>query len=695
MGRFIKWALGIIVGIIIIAGIAVFIILSRYDFNDLKPAISKVAYESTGREFNIDGDIDLKIGLTPSLVLSGVRFQNASWGSRPDMVKLDRFEVKVALLPLLKRNLEVKRLILIEPDILIETNKSGKLNTQFVTSEKAPEKTVQAEAPSDDSIQLPSLSFDEVEIVNGTLTYRDGKTGSSKQIILKKLLASTSGIDSPVDFNLNGTYNEAPFDLSGRIGSIASLTDPDKECSIDITIEAFDASIKVLGSVKDAMTPEGINLGLTINVAKWDKISQLAGQPVPLKDPLNLSGRISDPGPDAYSINDLKINMSDMEITGSAGASLAGKVPMLDVKLASKKLDLRPILADDGKKDTVDSRDGKSAKGSDKIFPADPLPVDALKKVDGKFQFRFAKIILPQLAIDNLEMDVTMKAGSIDVKPLKANAGGGSVNGVIAIRPSGNALEMVTRLTCAKVNLGDTLKQAGITDMLEGIIDVEVDLGGKGSSMASLMADLKGYTSIIMGQGRISNKYIDKIGGGISDSIFRLLNPAREKKDYTAIKCAVGRFDAVKGVADVTVLALDTEIMRVVGAGEINLGTEQLNLSLKPEPKKGVGGLTLNLGDLAQPFRLAGNLASPSLSLDKTQTAAAIGNLISGGLGSLLRKTETEETDLCATAVEIAKTGVKPAVTKEVAEEPQPTPQKTIEDAIKDPGKALKKLFGR
>jgi uncharacterized protein involved in outer membrane biogenesis len=707
MVRFIKWSLGIVAGLIVVTVIAVYIILLSYDFNDLKPRISKAAIDTTGRELTIDGDIDLEIGLTPSLVLSGIKFQNAQWGSRPEMVKLDRFEIQVALLPLIKRNIEIKRFILIDPDILIETNKSGKLNIIFDVPEKTPGKTEQEKAPSVPSkgtTQLPSLSFNKLEIVNGKLTYRDGKTGKSEQIILSKMLAGTEGMDDPIDLSLNGSYNKAVFDMEGRFGPLAALVDSKKECPIDITISAFDASIKLNGSVKDALTPQGVDIGFTVDIDKWDKISKIAEQPVPIKEALNVTGRMSDSGPKSYRIKDLKVKMGNMDIIGSMGIDLAGKIPAVDVNLTSKNLDLRPFIAQEEKKDSPvsKSKQDKTVKGTDKVFPDDPLPADALKKVDGKFQIYFDKVILPQLAVNKLEMDIAIKGGQLDVKPLKASVGGGNIGGSIRITPAGNALNMSTLLTVEDVELGDMLKNADITDMIEGIVDIDINLAGKGSSIASIMAGLNGHTSIIMGHGRINNKYIDLIGEGLSNNIFRLINPAREGKDYTVINCMVNRFDIIKGIADSTALVLDTELMSVIGEGEIDLGTEKLSFSLKPVPKKGVGGFKLSLGELAKPFKLGGTLANPSLVLDKTKAALTIGNALAGNdlfgpggiAATLVSKSGDKDENPCVAAIEAAKTGEKQSEEKE-EEEPQKTPRDIIEDVIKDPRKAIKNFFGR
>ena len=94
-----KWVLGIITVLILAVIVTLYIVLSSYDFNNLKPTITEAVRDATGRELTLGGDIELKIGLIPVLVVEDVRFQNASWGSRPEMAKIKRFELQVALIP--------------------------------------------------------------------------------------------------------------------------------------------------------------------------------------------------------------------------------------------------------------------------------------------------------------------------------------------------------------------------------------------------------------------------------------------------------------------------------------------------------------------------------------------------------------------------------------------------------------------
>jgi uncharacterized protein involved in outer membrane biogenesis len=85
--------------------------------------------------FSLAGDIDLEVGLSPTLVVEDVSFQNATWGSRPELAKLKHFEIQIALLPLILKRIAVKRIVLVSPDILVETDSSGTSNLDFETEE--------------------------------------------------------------------------------------------------------------------------------------------------------------------------------------------------------------------------------------------------------------------------------------------------------------------------------------------------------------------------------------------------------------------------------------------------------------------------------------------------------------------------------------------------------------------------------
>ena len=117
-----------IAGVILLIIVAAVVALRSMDFNQYKGLIAGQVKSATGRELKIGGTLNLEIGFSPAVVVEDVSFANAPWGSRADMLKVRRFEVEVALIPLIFRDIRVKRLILVQPDILLETDSRGKDN---------------------------------------------------------------------------------------------------------------------------------------------------------------------------------------------------------------------------------------------------------------------------------------------------------------------------------------------------------------------------------------------------------------------------------------------------------------------------------------------------------------------------------------------------------------------------------------
>lgn len=194
-------------------------ILSTMDFEELRGVIEAEAKKATGRDLSIAGAIDLQVSLSPAIALEDVTFANAGWGSRKEMVTVKRFEVEVALLPLLTGDIQVNRLILIEPDILLETNAKGNPNWQM----KAVGAKAKEEEKTEEAGDLPSIN--EVLIRDGRLTYRNGITGAKTQIDLAELAANAGGFLSPMTVSLRGSLDGLSVQLDGTLGSLDQMMD--------------------------------------------------------------------------------------------------------------------------------------------------------------------------------------------------------------------------------------------------------------------------------------------------------------------------------------------------------------------------------------------------------------------------------------------------------------------------------------
>jgi uncharacterized protein involved in outer membrane biogenesis len=709
-----KWVIAGFCGLIVALIISVYVILSTYDFNSLKPQITKEVREATGRELTLGGDIHLKFGFTPSLAVENVAFQNAPWGSRPEMAKIKRFEVQVALLPLIFGNVEVKRLILVEPDILIETEKSGKSNLEFQTQKKAVSQKPKEQVPPKKEMTLPALVVNEFVITKGHLTYRDGRSGKTMVVALDSLTANASSLESPVKLRLKAAYNGEPLEAEGTVGPLAALTGAARPWPLNMTVKTFGATLTLDGTIKDVLAQRGIDLGFAVKGNDVATIEKAFGKSGPLKGPFDISGRLSDPAAKTYRISDLKAALGSSDLAGTVEVQAAGQRPMLRAALTSHKLDIRSMLPETGSSAAAESGEkpaGRTAKATrDRVFPDDPLPLDALRLVNADVKIQSGEVLLPKIALNNLSLSMKLKDGTLEVKPLKAQMAGGTLDAQLDLQGQGKVAALSTTLKIGQLDVGLMLKELKGIEAMEGRLDADINVKGRGSSVAGLMGSLDGKSVVTMGKGKIDSKYVDLIGGDLSSSLFKLLG-LTPGSQFTAVNCLVSGFNIKNGLADTTALVLDTDQMSVVGDGVINLKDETLNLGLNPSPKAGIGSggtgkVTASLSELAKAFRLTGTLAHPSLGIDTTQTAATIGKMVGGtmllgpaGLAAPLISGGSETTqNLCSTALEAARKGVKMSslVKAEKKQEKQPAaPTSQPEQAVKELGKGLEKLFGK
>ncbi|MCJ7595189.1 MAG: AsmA-like C-terminal region-containing protein, partial [Desulfobacterales bacterium] len=290
----------------------------------------------------------------------------------------------------------------------------------------------------------------------------------------------------------------------------------------------------------------------------------------------------------------------------------------------------------------------------------------------------------------------------------------GTLDGRMDLVPLKDGLSLSLNLKVRQVGVENVLKALKAKEGLEGKVDVDIELSGQGRSIASLMSGLNGKTVIVSGNGRIKNEYIEVLGSDFATGAFRLINPFKEKTEYTPFNCFVSGFSVKDGLAEITALVMDTDQTTVIGQGRVNLKNEELDVALKPSPKKGLqtgifGKLSLSFGELAKPVKLGGTLANPSLTLDPALTALALGKAVGGvilfgplGIAAALAGRSSGEENPCLSAIEAAQKGIKVSEDKQAEEKKKPEekkesaekPSEGIKGVFEGIGSSIKKLFG-
>ena len=132
MKKAIKWG-AIIIGALFVLIIAALLIVPRFiDVQKYKPIVEKKVAEATGRPFVLDGNLSLSLFPWAGLAFSDLHLGNPPGFKEKDFVTVKSFEVRVKLLPLISKDIQVKRFILVGPYIVLERNKEGRANWEGI-----------------------------------------------------------------------------------------------------------------------------------------------------------------------------------------------------------------------------------------------------------------------------------------------------------------------------------------------------------------------------------------------------------------------------------------------------------------------------------------------------------------------------------------------------------------------------------
>ncbi|SIT19172.1 AsmA family protein [Insolitispirillum peregrinum] len=658
--------LAIVGGGIVVVGAAGAALLMSIDVNKYKGEIAAQVEQATGRKLDIKGDLSLSIGLTPAVVVNGVSFANAPWSATPTMVGVERFEAEVDLMAALGGTLNVTRLVLIKPTIVLE-KKGGKVNWSFDTAKPAappastpvPASTASTPAPAG-AMPLPALQ--SVKIEQARVIYRDLDAGTEDILSLASLSADAKGTSDPLKIALDGAYGAVAFKLTGTVGAIAALNGT-APYPIDLTGTLAGIDLGAKGSIAEPMAAKGVDLAVTLGAKSLDGLKPLVGE-LPKMPPVTLATQLKGGGT-AWTASALSLTVGKSSAKGDVSVALDGARPQVKATVQAPLLDLQEMLpeqaaqAKQAVEKGLDAGSPKEKAKGGRVLPADPLPLSSLKLADAVVDLAIDKTILPSgIEIAGISVKGTLSNGVLKLAPVAARLGDGQVKAEGVIDASGGkSAKADLTITADKVILGKLFEQIKRPDLLTGSpTSAKLKLVGQGNSVAALAGSLNGSVLVTVGEGKIHNSLLDWAGADILNQISERMNPFSERQPYTDLSCGVVNLKAVNGVATWDKqIAFQTTKMNVVSSGESKLGAETLDIAVRPYAREGVG---ISAGKLAEMIRLQGTYADPKIGIDAEgvmrNVGSVVGALATGGtslLAEALIDRSSQEAEPCKVAL--------------------------------------------
>jgi len=540
--------LSVVVAILLLALVA---LIFTFDPNNYKDTITAQVEKQTGRDFEIGGDISLSFFPWIGVKVEEVKLANAEGFSEEPFARMSQLDVKVMLLPLLRKELEVDKVRLHGLFASLEVDKDGNNNWSDLASKEASEKPPETQQPAqateagEQPPAIAALAINGVELVDATVLWNDAQNNVHSSLSDFDLTTGAVRFNEPVDIQLKTNVKHSEPELEALINLTASLTFNEALTNILLETLKLDVSANAPGLLKEKLElalHSDINIDIDQQIATLSN-TQVSALDTTLHASLDVNGLLSEPeisgtvhtesinlrelmsrleielppmaqensltkvafasrvkaNAEHVELDDIKLNLDDSEMTGWL------HVPDMAQPMLRYKLHLSPINADAYMAPPSAEAANTAAPGvtaaSTETADQDPeiqLPIELLRKLDLQGELTMASVTVNQIPVTDILMKTQAKGGVVRIDPLELQALEGNATSSVMLNVKGEIPDYAIGMKASDIQPGPVLDPMlaaifGQKDVsMDGAANVLVDIKTQGARVSQLKKAAKG-----------------------------------------------------------------------------------------------------------------------------------------------------------------------------------------------------------
>lgn len=636
--KVLKWLLGSFVALLVVVGIGVAALVYLVDWNDFKTTIQNQVKKQTGRDLTIAGDLSPSVFPWAGISIGEISLANAEGYGEQPFASINGADVKVKLLPLIKREINVRTVELSGLQLDLQRSADGSTNwddliqstTTTTTEEVSDDQQVTTEVEGS-SATIAALAVGGIAITDANVSWNDASTGTDAQLSSFNLQTGAIELEKPFDLNVdfsvisNSMDIQADveadanlmIDLNAQIYSVQGLTlkTDAKGSALPGGSLAATLGVDVMARLADqqidiptlSLAALGIELAGSIKVANLDTEPSVTGTlasndfsprdmmkklgmeaPVTADDSVlnkaNLSLALA-ATPTSAALTDLKMTLDDTQFSGTAGVpSLNGAIPPVRFDFNVDAIDIDRYLppASDAPTDSTGENTGgatsATATTGDEIIE---LPVDMMRQLDIDGVFKVGSVKVSNLTTENIVVPVKAQGGKLALQDMKASLYEGALDATATMDVSGAVPGYGVAMSLAGIQatplLGDLMQK---DSFLSGAGEVGANITTSGNSVNTIKAALNGQFSTAFTDGSINGINIGYQIRRAKAAITGQTLADEEgvvKTDFSSLAVS-GTFN--DGVMNSDDLDLRSPLLRLAGAGTVDLPGEAVDYTL-------------------------------------------------------------------------------------------------------------------
>lgn len=625
-------------------------LLLNADWNRARPWLNDKASAALDRPVAIRGDLTLQWEMPavrehgrrawrgwipwPQLLARDVHIGNPAAMARTavhavqpgfvagEMASVQAFSFTLDPLALLDRRIAIPVLRFDAPVVQLLRTADGASNWTF------------AQHPSSWRLDLQRVIFSE-----GVVHYSDAQAQARATAQVDTINADPA---YGVAWTVNGDWKGAPVTGHGKAGAVLSLqhqTTPYPvmaDVSLGGTHIALEGTLTRSGSSAAAPMAgpplAALDMQLKVSAPSMARLYGLTGIVLPETPPFSTAGHLlasMEHGRNRYVYEHFSGKVGGSDLSGELTYVQQAPRPHLSGAARSHLLkfsDLGPLVG-------ADSNASKRARGLPAVQPANKvLPVESFRterwtSIDADVSFRADRIVREkQLPIANLYTEFHLRDGTLALTPLQFDWAGGRLHGDVRLAGGGrnsqdarqDAIRAELKATARHIRLRELFPSLDSLHASVGEINGDAALSATGNSVATLLASANGEVKALINQGSVCKLMLEQMGLNLGSVVLAKLMGDRQVR----LHCMAADFAVTQGKAQSRLWLAETDDATVRVSGSIDLASEQLDLTLKPDSKG------LRIITLRAPIYVQGTFKEPDISIDKRTLALKAGSAL-------------------------------------------------------------------
>ena len=541
--------------------------------------------QATGRDLTIAGPVHLSLLPGLSLTAENVALANAPGAAPAEMLTLAKLDVGLRLIPLLSGEVDITRLVLTDPVIHLDIDKTGKGNWAFEPA-AAPAASAAPQKTAKSASRLQQLNLGTVKIANGSLTYSDARSG--KQEALTKLDASLklTSLDEPLELSATASWHDQPADLSLTVKNPAALQTLLTGTPVSFKLSAKPVSIAFDGNFTLKPVPQADG-NFTFSSASVRELAAWAGSPLKAGGSTfgaaSLTGKLALTGKE-IALSEASFSLDALKGSGQIAVLLGAKTPLLKGNLALGAVDLNPYLP---------QRGGVALGNAPVAAPAAtagnpaagwsdaPLDLAALKAVDMQLGLTMPSLKFEKFEIGKSALDLQLDNGRLTAGFKQVELYGGSGNGALVLDGGGPVAGLNLTLALTNIQIQPLLEAVMGIDKLSGTGALKLAVTAHGRSQHELIATLGGNGSLNVANGAIKGVDFAALAKDVQLLSGKGSTTAAAGGE-TAFSSLGGTFTIANGILSNSDLAATSPVFHLTGKGTANLLDRTLDYRVEP-----------------------------------------------------------------------------------------------------------------